>query len=266
MKVVILCGGMGTRLREETEYRPKPMIEIGSRPILWHIMKIYAHYGFTEFILCLGYKGWMIKEYFLNYAMMHGDFTLEIGKKNDIQFHNNQSEEGWKVTLAETGLNAMTGSRVKKIEKYIDDDTFMLTYGDGVADINILELLKFHQQHGKIGTVTGVCPPSRYGELFAKDNCVVQFDEKPQSYAGLISGGFFVFNRRVFDYLEDNDNCVLEKKPMESLVADGELMVYNHTDFWQCMDTYRDYQYLNGIWDKGNIPWRIWEDELVLAR
>jgi glucose-1-phosphate cytidylyltransferase len=266
MKVVILCGGMGTRLREETEYRPKPIIEIGGRPILWHIMKIYAHYGFNEFILCLGYKGWMIKEYFLNYAMMQGDFTIEVGKKNDIQFHNNQSEEGWKVTLAETGLNSMTGSRVKKIEKYIDDDTFMLTYGDGVADININELLSFHYQHGKIGTVTGVCPPSKFGELFTKDNCVIQFDEKPQSYVGLISGGFFVFSRRMFDYLDDDENCVLEKKPMENLVTDGELMVYKHNGFWQCMDTYRDFQYLEGIWEKGEVPWRVWGNELILAR
>ena len=258
MKVVILCGGMGTRLREETEYRPKPMVEIGGRPILWHIMKIYAHYGFNEFILCLGYKGWMIKEYFLNYAMMNGDFTLEIGKKNNIHFHNNQSEEGWKVTLAETGLNSQTGSRVKQIEKYIDEDTFMLTYGDGVANINIPELLDFHRKHSKIGTVTGICPPSRFGELFVKDERVCSFTEKPQSFAGVISGGFFVFNRAVFDYIDNDDSCIFERKPMEDLSSDGELMVYTHKGFWQCMDTYRDYVYLNGIWEKGEVPWKIW--------
>jgi glucose-1-phosphate cytidylyltransferase len=258
MKVVILCGGMGTRLREETEYRPKPMVEIGGRPILWHIMKIYAHYGFNEFILCLGYRGWMIKEYFLNYAAMHSDFTLEIGKNDSIHFHDSQLEEGWKVTLAETGLNAMTGSRVKKIQKYIDDDTFMLTYGDGVANVNITELLEFHYKHEKIGTVTGVCPPSRFGELFTQDNCVIQFDEKPQSYVGVISGGFFVFNKRMFDYLKDDDNCVLELDPLKNLVTDKELMVYMHKGFWQCMDNYRDFQYLNRIWDNQDIPWKVW--------
>ena len=259
MKVVILCGGMGTRLREETEYRPKPMVEIGGRPILWHIMKIYAHYGFTEFILCLGYKGWMIKEYFLNYAMMQGDFTVEIGKNNDIRFHNNQAEEGWKVTLAETGLNAMTGARVKRIEKYIDDETFMLTYGDGVADVNLLDLLAFHNQHGKIGTVTGVRPPSRFGELFSKGEQVVAFVEKPQSYEGLISGGFFVLNKQVFEYLDDDDNCIFEQKPLEQLVADGELMVYMHKGFWQCMDTYRDYLHLNRLWEQQEVPWKVWQ-------
>lgn len=259
MKIVILCGGMGTRLREETEYRPKPMVEIGGLPILWHIMKIYAHYGFTEFILCLGYKGWIIKEYFLNYAMMQSDFTVEIGKRNDIQFHNDQAEEGWKVTLAETGLNAMTGARVKRVEKYIDGETFMLTYGDGVADLNIRNLLSFHHQHGKIGTVTGVRPPSRFGELSVKENRVVEFAEKPQTDEGLINGGFFVLNRGIFEYLEDDDNCVFEQKPLQQLSADGELMVYMHKGFWQCMDTYRDFRYLNSLWEQQEVPWKVWE-------
>ena len=259
MKVVILCGGTGTRLREETEYRPKPMVEIAGRPILWHIMKIYAHYGFTDFILCLGYKGWMIKEYFLNYAMMQSDFTVEIGKNNGIQFHNDQAEEGWKVTLADTGLNAMTGARVKKIEKYIDDETFMLTYGDGVADINIPDLLAFHNQHGKIGTVTGVCPPSRFGELFVKEKRVCTFDEKPESYTGVISGGFFVFNRGIFEYVDDDDSCVFEQKPMERLAVDKELMVHMHQGFWQCMDTYRDFLYLNRLWEQEDVPWKVWQ-------
>ena len=258
MKVVILCGGMGTRLREETEYRPKPMVEIGGRPILWHIMKIYAHYGFNEFILCLGYKGWIIKEYFLNYAMMHSDFTVEIGKRNDIRFHNDQAEAGWQVTLAETGLNAMTGARVKRTEKYIDGETFMLTYGDGVADVNLLDLLDFHHQHGKIGTVTGVRPPSRFGELFAKGEQVVAFEEKSQSYEGLVSGGFFVFNKGIFEYLQDDDNYVFEQKPLEQLAVNGELMIYLHQGFWECMDTYRDYQYLNRLWKQGGVPWKVW--------
>jgi glucose-1-phosphate cytidylyltransferase len=259
MKIVILCGGMGTRLREETEYRPKPMVEIGEKPILWHIMKIYAHYGFTEFLLCLGYKGWLIKEYFLNYAMMHSDFTVEMGKRSELQFHNDQAEAGWKVTLAETGLNAMTGARVKRIEKYIDDETFMLTYGDGVADINLHNLLAFHSQHSKIGTVTGVHPPSRFGELFSEGEQVIAFEEKPQTYEGLISGGFFVFNREVFEYLEDNDDCVFEKKPLEQLATDKELMVYIHKGFWQCMDTYRDFQYLNRLWEQEAVPWKVWQ-------
>jgi glucose-1-phosphate cytidylyltransferase len=190
---------------------------------------------------------------------MLGDFTVEIGEKNDIQFHNNRVEDGWKVTLAETGLNAMTGARVKRIEKYIDDETFMLTYGDGVTDVNVRDLLAFHHQHGKIGTVTGVHPPSRFGELFSKGEQVVKFAEKPQSYEGLINGGFFIFNKRVFEYLEDDDNCVFERKPLEKLVADGELMVYMHKGFWQCMDTYRDFQYLNRLWEQQQVPWKVWQ-------
>lgn len=259
MKVVILCGGMGTRLREETEFHPKPMVEIGGRPILWHIMKTYAHYGFTEFIICLGYKGWMIKEYFLNYAMMNGDFTIKLGNDNDVQFHKEQVEEGWKVTLAETGLNTMTGARVKRIEKYIDGDTFMLTYGDGVADVDIGDLLAFHNQHRKIGTVTGVCPPSRFGELFVEEECVIGFKEKPQLYGGFINGGFFVFNRGVFEYLDNNENCILEQQPLTQLAAQEELMMYTHEGFWQCMDTYRDFLYLNRFCEQQEIPWKVWK-------
>ncbi len=266
MKVVILCGGMGTRLREETEYRPKPMVEIGGRPILWHIMKMYAHYGFGEFILCLGYKGWLIKEYFLNYTMMHNDFTVELGDRSSIQFHDGQDEAGWEVTLAETGLNAMTGARVKRIQKYVDDDVFMLTYGDGIADVDLSDLLDFHNQHGRIGTVIGVSPPSKFGKLLIRDGRVARFAEKPLEGEGLINGGFFVFDSRIFDYLEDDDNCVLERAPLERVAAEGELMVYAHDGFWQCMDTYRDFLYLNDLWEKQETPWKVWEHELVLAR
>jgi len=258
-KVVILCGGTGMRLKEETEYRPKPMVEIGDRPILWHIMKIYAHYNFNDFILCLGYKGKVIKEYFLNYEIMNNDFNIELGNSKNIKIYNNNSEQNWNVTLADTGENAMTGARVKRVEKYVDGDTFMLTYGDGVADINIQELLEFHYAHGKIGTLTGIYPPSRFGELLVEKNKVLSFSEKPEVHSGLISGGFFVFKRKFFDYLWSKEDCILEKKPLEHLTRDGELMVYHHKGFWQCMDTYRDYLLLNDIWNKGNTPWKIWE-------
>lgn len=259
MKVAILCGGKGTRMREETEFRPKPMVEIGGRPLLWHIMNIYAHYGFKDFIICLGYKGNMIKQYFLNYEAMNNDFTIQLGNRASIQYHNH-SEADWLVTLVDTGLEAQTGIRVKKIERYIDGDTFMLTYGDGLSDINISRLLDCHKSHGKIGTVTGVHPPSRFGELVMKDNKVEQFSEKPQNMKGLINGGFFVLNRAFFDYLDDDEGCILEKKPLEKLAADGELVVYPHEGFWQCVDTYRELEVLNDMWRKSNAPWRFAEE------
>lgn len=257
VKVVILCGGFGTRLREETEIRPKPMVEIGGRPILWHIMKTYAHYNFRNFILCLGYKAEVIKEFFYHYEMLSNDFTIELGSKN-IEIYPRHSEKGWKVTLVDTGLKAMTGARVKRIERFIDSDIFMLTYGDGVADLNIKELLHFHRNHGKIGTVTGVFPPSRYGELLIFEDRVLSFNEKPKNYANSINGGYFVFTRKFFEYLKDEDNCVLEREPLQRLAADGELKVFHHKGFWQCMDTYRDYKYLTELWDKGNPPWKLW--------
>ena len=259
MKVVILCGGRGTRLREETEYRPKPMVEIGGRPILWHIMKIYTHYGFKDFIICLGYKGNMIKQYFLNYEAMNNDFTVLLGNYSDIRFHSNHREIGWHVTLADTGEEAQTGARVKKIERYIDGDLFMLTYGDGVANINIKELVEYHKSHGKIGTMTGVHPSSRFGELVVKDNKIVVFNEKPQVTEGLINGGFFVFNKKFFKYLKADDNCYLEKEPLENLAADGELMVYPYDGFWQCVDTYRELELLNNLWKSPNPPWKVWK-------
>ncbi|MEM3101621.1 MAG: glucose-1-phosphate cytidylyltransferase [Candidatus Nitrosotenuis sp.] len=260
MKVVILAGGKGTRIPEETEFRPKPMIKIGERPILWHIMKIYSSYGYSDFVICLGYKGEMIKEYFLNYKFINLDFTITLGKHDDIKVYGRNSEDHWTVTLVDTGLEAQTGSRVKKIERYIDGDIFMVTYGDGVANINIKELISFHLSHKKIGTVTGVHPQSRFGELRIDGRQVKEFTEKPNIRAGYINGGFFVFNRKIFDYLRADDNCVLEKEPIETLARDGELMVYLHDGFWQCMDTVRDMRLLNELWSGGKAPWKIWED------
>jgi len=257
-KVVILCGGRGTRMEEETEIRPKPMVEIGGRPILWHIMKIYAHYGFDEFILCLGYKGRIIKEYFLNYEVMNSDFTLKLGSNNLI-FYNKSHEKNWRITFVDTGENAQTGARVKRIEKYINGDLFMLTYGDGVANIDIKKLLMFHIKHGKIGTVTGVHPSSRFGELVVKGDRVIRFGEKPQVKEGFINGGFFVFRKEFFKYLKDDDGCFMEKEPLENLSADGQLKVYLHEGFWQCMDTRRELDILNRLWASGNPPWKVWE-------
>lgn len=259
MKVVILCGGKGTRMREETEYRPKPMVEIGGRPLLWHIMHIYSHFGFKDFIVCLGYKGNMIKQYFLNYEAMNNNFTIQLGNRGAIQYHDNHKEADWSVTLVDTGEDSQTGARVKKVKKYVDSDTFMLTYGDGVANINIQDLLRYHKSHGKIGTLTGVHPPSRFGELVLNENRVELFSEKPQTMKGLINGGFFVFNNTFFDYLDNDDGCILEKKPLEDLSADGELMVYPHEGFWQCVDTYRELQALNKMWKSSDAPWYLSE-------
>ena len=254
IKVVILCGGMGTRLREETEYKPKPLVEIGGKPILWHIMKNYSHYGFKDFVLCLGYKGEMIKEYFYNYEILNNDFTIELGK-HKVQIHNSHDEFGWKITLIDTGEKALKGARLKKIEKYIDSDTFMVTYGDGVANINISDLLKFHNNHGKIATLTGVKPPSRFGTLSIKGNSVKSFIEKPQAIEGLINGGFFVFNKTLFNYLTDDDLCDLEIGTLDKLAEENELMVYKHLGEWMCMDTVRDMDYLNKLWSYDKAFW-----------
>lgn len=257
MKVVILCGGFGTRLHQETEVRPKPMVEIGGRPILWHIMKTFAHYGHKEFVLCLGYKGESIKNYFLNYNEINNDFTIDLSNGN-LEIHNNQDETDWKITLVNTGLNTMTGARVKRIEEFVDGDLFMLTYGDGVTDIDINKLVEFHKSQNKIGTVTGVSPPSRYGELAIAEDKVVSFKEKPQNNGSFISGGYFVFRPEFFKYLRAEIDCVLEQDPLERLVADGELAVYTYRGFWQCMDTYRDFLYLNELWDQGQAKWQVW--------
>jgi glucose-1-phosphate cytidylyltransferase len=258
MKVVVLCGGSGTRLREETEFRPKPMVDIGGRPILWHIMKTYAHYGFTDFVLCLGYKGHAIKEYFLNYEAMNNDFTICMGEKSKIQYHDQHGEQGFTVTLADTGAESMTGGRIARIQRYIDGETFLLTYGDGVADVDVRRLFEFHQSHGKIATVTSVAPVSRFGVIELHDDDRVRvFKEKPQT-AGWMNAGYFVLNRGVFDYL-GGDDCIFEREPLERLAADGQLMAYRHEGFFFAMDTYREYQHLNDLWRRGAAPWRVWE-------
>ncbi len=256
--VIILCGGMGTRLREETEYRPKPMVEVGGRPILWHIMKMYAAAGFTDFILCLGYKGTVIREYFLNYEAMYTDFTMELGKRDSIVYHDGHRESGWRVTLVDTGADAMTGARVRRASRYVKGDRFMLTYGDGVANVDVRALLDFHRAHGRVGTVTGVRPSSRFGELIAEQDRVIQFSEKPRTHEGLINGGFFVFERQFLEYLSDDPGCVLEREPLERLAGAGQLSVFSHAGFWQCMDTYRDLQLLNEMWNAGNAAWKVW--------
>jgi glucose-1-phosphate cytidylyltransferase len=260
MKVVILCGGLGTRLREETDVRPKPMLEIGGRPILWHVMKLYAHYGFKEFILCLGYKGSVIKDFFLNYGMRMNDFTIHLGETSAIQHHTAHAEEGWSVTLADTGESTLTGGRVRRIRRYLDDGPFCLTYGDGVGNIDVGEVVKFHRAHGRIGTVTGVRPMGRFGELRLAGDRVVEFSEKPQVTEGLINGGFFVFEREFIDrYLEDRDDLVLEREPMERLCADGQLMMRWHDGFWHPMDTYREWRVLEDMWASGKAPWKVWQ-------
>jgi len=262
MKVIILCGGQGTRIREQTELRPKPMVEIGGRPILWHIMKIYAAHGFNEFILCLGYKGNVIKEYFLNYEAMNSDFTIDFADKGTIKYHGGaHGEANWKVTLVNTGESALTGARVASASAYLgeSDDSFCVTYGDGVSNINLAELVRFHKSHGAAATVTGVRPPSRFGELHVTGDRVLAFSEKPQLQEGLINGGFFIFKRSFLKYVTTDPACILERAPLEQCAADGQLRVYEHKDFWQCMDTYRDWESLERQWNSGEAAWKIWK-------
>ena len=263
-KVVILCGGRGARLNEETEIKPKPLVEIGGKPILWHIMKIYSTFGFDNFVLCLGYKGAMIKEYFYHYHLMMNDFTLTFNNvanesKRNVKFEQGVEKIDWTITLADTGIDTLKGARIKRIEKYIEGDTFLLTYGDGVADVDIDAIIKFHKKHGKIATLTGVRPPSRFGDLVARNNKVMQFTEKPQASAGLINGGFFVFNKKIFNYLTADENCDFEKGALERLAQKGELMVYEHKGSWECMDTYRDTVYLNELWNNNKAFWKKWK-------
>jgi glucose-1-phosphate cytidylyltransferase len=257
VKVVILCGGLGTRLREETEFRPKPMVEVGGRPILWHIMKSYAHYGHRDFVLCLGYRGNTIKEYFLNYEAMNNDFSIQLGTQSRISYHGSHTEQEFTVTLADTGADCMTGGRLHKVERYIDGDTLMMTYGDGLIDVNIGEVMKFHKSHGRIATVTTVPPISRFGLIDLTENDrVSSFNEKPKT-DGWMNAGYFVLNRQVFDYL-GGDECIFEREPLERLARDGQLMAYRHDGFFYAMDTFREYQYLNELWSKGTAPWRVW--------
>jgi glucose-1-phosphate cytidylyltransferase len=253
MKTVILCGGLGTRLREETEFKPKPMVEVGGKPILWHIMRNYAAYGCKEFILCLGYKGEVIRNYFLEYDLLNSDFTIRLGSKEVTRHAVFHDESDWQVTLAETGLNTMTGGRIKRIEKYIDGDTFMATYGDGLANIEIPRLLDFHRRKKCVATVTAVRPLARFGELTVNGDLVESFREKPQLQSGWINGGFFVFDRKIFSYLDEK--CVLEKEPLERLAAEGQLAVYRHEGYWRCMDTYRDLEALQQEVAGGKPGW-----------
>lgn len=258
MKVVILCGGFGTRISDVATDIPKPMIPIGPYPIIWHIMKFYSSYGHNDFVLCLGYKKQVIKDFFLNYEAHTKDFTISLSQQKKIEFHTDHDESSWKITLADTGLNSMTGARVARIKKYVGNDDFMLTYGDGVGDIDIDKLLAFHRSHGKVLTVTGVRPPGRFGELVDEGGQVTEFNEKPQATGGRISGGFFIANSHLFDYLNDDEGLVFEQEPVHKLVADGELMVYEHDTFWQPMDTSREYKLLNELYDKGKAPWVRW--------
>jgi len=260
LKVVILCGGYGTRIRDVADDIPKALIPVGEYPILWHVMKYYAHWGHKDFVLCLGYKGQAIRDFFLTYEAHTNDFTLTLGRNKTAEFHTNHQEEGWKVTLAETGLKSLTGTRVYKIRKYVEkDENFMLTYGDGVGNINLEELLAFHRSHGKILTVSGVRPPGRFGELVANDkSSVIEFNEKPQATAGRISGGFFICRQEIFDFLEDREDLVFEKEPMRRLVQEGQMMMYEHNGFWQPMDTARDHTLLNTLYQKKEAPWVIW--------
>lgn len=261
MKAAILCGGRGTRLREVSDLIPKPMVPIGDKPIIWHIMKIYAHYGVTEFVLLLGYKGDVIRDFFLNYAARTTDLTIDLSRSglDRLTFHGSPSEP-WKVTLVDTGENAMTGARLRRARRFLEDaDLFCATYGDGVADLDLDKLLAFHRAHGRIATLTGVYPPGRFGELNISNNAVMAFNEKPQVSGGRINGGFFVFHRDFLDrYLDDREDLILEREPMDSLVADGQLMVFAHDGFWQPMDTPREYQLLNDLWSTGKAPWKTW--------
>lgn len=256
LKVVILAGGLGTRISEESHLRPKPMIEIGEQPILWHIMKIYSHYGFNEFIICLGYKQYMIKEFFSDYFLHTSDVTFDIAN-NEMTVHNNSSEP-WKVTLVDTGLHTMTGGRIKRVKDYIGDETFFLTYGDGVADVDIAEELEFHKSHGKMVTMTAINVDQRFGVLdINSDGVIESFREKTKQDGGIINGGFMICEPEIINYIDD-DTTVFEKKPLETVADMGELMAYRHTGFWQCMDTQRDKNKLEELWAGGNAPWKVW--------
>lgn len=255
MKAVILAGGLGTRISEETHLKPKPMVEIGGKPILWHIMKLYSHHGINDFIICLGYKGYVIKEYFANYFLHMSDVTFDMSK-NEMIIHQN-SAEPWKVTLVDTGEETMTGGRLKRVTQYIGEGTFCLTYGDGVSNVNIQELLQFHKKHGKLATVTTVHPPGRFGELSISNNQVVEFKEKPQWNGNWINGGFFVLQPEIISFIE-GDKVMWEKEPIETLAKNNELVAFQHRGFWQPMDTLRDRMKLEEMWKEEKAPWKVW--------
>lgn len=256
--VIILCGGKGSRLSEETILKPKPMIEIGGKPILWHIMKHYSYYGYHRFILALGCKGEYVKNYFYNYRIFSNDFTIEMHPEKEPQIHGLSDESHWEITLVDTGLNTLKGGRIKRLERYVKSDNFHLTYGDGVSNVNLNELDRFHMKHGNVGTITGVHPPSRFGEMVIEGDNVIHFEEKPQLSTGIINGGFFVFNRKFFDYLTSDDKCDFEFGPLQKIASEKELKVFKHDGFWQCMDTIRERDYLNSLWESGLPPWKIW--------
>lgn len=257
MKVVILAGGLGTRISEESHLKPKPMIEIGDAPILWHIMKLYSYYGFNEFVICCGYKGYMIKEYFADYYLHRSDITFDFSNNNEMIVHSNVAEP-WKVTVVDTGLNTQTGGRVKRVQKYIGDEPFMLTYGDGVSNVNLNKLVAFHNKHKKIATITAVQPGGKFGVLeIDNEQNITNFTEKGKEDGGWINGGFMVLEPQVFDYIK-GDSTILERKPFETLAEQGELAAFKHKGFWQCMDTQRDKSYLENIWGQGNAPWKMW--------
>lgn len=258
MKVVILAGGLGTRISEESHLKPKPMIEVGDAPILWHIMKYYSSYGFNEFIICCGYKGYVIKEYFADYYLHRSDITFDFSDNNKMIVHNNVAEP-WKVTVIDTGLNTMTGGRLKRIQKYVGNETCMMTYGDGVSDVDLDALLKFHREHGKAATLTAIQPGGRFGVLDIDDSQTVrQFSEKAKEDGGWINAGFMVLEPETFSYIE-SDQTYFEKEPLENMAKDGNLAAYRHEGFWKCMDTMRDKGMLDELWNKGNAPWKRWE-------
>ena len=255
MKAVILAGGFGSRISEETDIKPKPMVEIGGKPILWHVMKIYSTYGINDFIICLGYKGYVIKEYFANYFLHMSNVTFDM-QHNKMHVHNNHAEP-WRVTLVDTGEHSMTGGRLLGVKDFLDDEDFCFTYGDGVANVDITALLTLHEKEGRLATVTAVQPPGRFGAIDAEDNNVLSFKEKPQGDGGWINGGFFVLSPKVIDYISDSA-CIWEKEPMQRLAADRQMSVYFHKDFWQPMDTLREKQLLEELWRSGEAPWKMW--------
>jgi glucose-1-phosphate cytidylyltransferase len=261
MQVIILCGGQGTRLREYTETRPKPSVEVGGRPVLWHVMKAYAHHGVRDFILSLGYKGHVIKDYFVNYRSRNSDFTIELGRQESIEFHAGLAdEEGWRVTLADTGERTMTGARISRVARYLSRPlrTFCVTYGDGLSDVDLRKVIDYHRSHGKLATLTGVVPPTRFGVLQRESDTVRAFREKPEGGEAMVNGGFFVFEPGFLDYLSPAEDCVLEREPLERCAADGQLMAYEHSGYWQCMDTLRDWEKLEEAWNSGAAPWKVW--------